>query len=65
MKTVYRLNNKKITKKEATAMFGKERLDYYLKEARKAYRSDPYELSSWYTSNGMFDVIIDADLEVE
>lgn len=44
MKIYY--NNKRISKKDAIKIFGQEKFEYFLKEAKEEYIKDPYtELS--------------------
>lgn len=57
MKTTITLNNKKISKKKAIELFGKESIERKIKEAKEAFINDPYELSSWYMgSKGMLSI---------
>jgi hypothetical protein len=47
MKTIIKLKGKKISKKKAVELFGKERIDNRIKEAKESFINDPYELNSW------------------
>ncbi len=47
MKTIIKLKGKKISKKKAIELFGKERIDNRIKEAKESFINDPYELNSW------------------
>ena len=59
MKTTICLNGKRITRKDAAAIFGTERLEKYISEARDGFRIDPWEEQSWYTSAGMLTISFD------
>ena len=41
------INGKKITRKAAAELIGKERLEARIQEAREAHQADPWELISW------------------
>ena len=41
------MNNKKISRKAAEALIGKERMDARIADAKAAYAEDPNEQSSW------------------
>ena len=47
MKTIIKLKGKKISKKKAVELFGKERIDNRIKEAKESFMNDPYEINSW------------------
>lgn len=47
MKTIIYLNDKKISKKKAEELIGKERLKQRIKDAIQSHYEDPYELCSW------------------
>lgn len=47
MKTIIKLNGKKISKKKAIELFGKERVEMRIKEAKESFMNDQYELNSW------------------
>lgn len=48
MKTIIRLNEKKISKKAAADRFGKELIEKYISEAWEGFKIDPQEEQSWY-----------------
>ena len=47
MKTVFYINNKKVTKKAVTEMVGTESIKRYIKEAKEGFMNDPLEQQSW------------------
>ena len=47
MKTIIKLNGKKISKKKAVELFGKEKVENRIKEAKESFMNDPYEINSW------------------
>ena len=53
MRTIITLDGKKISKKAACEMFGKEDMDKRIRDAREAFSEDPNEESSWWMGNGM------------
>lgn len=57
MTTTIRLNGKKISRKKAEELFGKDRVERRVKEAIEAYMEDPWEISSWM--DGM-EVVVSA-----
>ena len=46
MKTIIKLNGKKISKKKAVELFGKEKVENRIKEAKESFMNDPYEINS-------------------
>ncbi len=56
MKTKFYLDNKKITRKAATEMVGKERLAEMLKEAKKCFFEDPLEQISYFIGRGTLTI---------
>lgn len=44
---IIKMNGKKISKKKAEEMIGKERLQQRIEEAKQAFREDPLEEISW------------------
>lgn len=48
MRTIFYLNNKKVTKKAVTEMVGSERVKKYIKDAKEGFMRDPYEEQSWF-----------------
>ncbi len=44
---IIKMNGKKITKKAAAELIGKEKLEARIQEAREAHQADPWELISW------------------
>lgn len=44
---IIKMNGKKITKKAAAELIGKERLEARIQEAREAHQADPWELITW------------------
>jgi len=47
MKTVFYFKGKKISKKKAEEIIGKERLFKRIKEAKETFMEDPYILNEW------------------
>ena len=47
MKTIIKLNGKKTSKKKAIELFGKEKVENRIKEAKESFMNDPYEINSW------------------
>lgn len=41
------LNGKRITKKKARELFGKEKVERRIEEAKESFMNDPYEINSW------------------
>ena len=56
MRTIITLDGKKISKKAACEMFGKEDMDKRIRDAREAFSEDPNEESSWWMGNGMLTI---------
>ena len=57
MKTTIYLNCKKVTRKYAAELLGKDTLDKHIREAAEGFRIDPYEEQSWYMgSAGMLTI---------
>lgn len=56
MRTIITLDGKKISKKAACEMFGKEELESRLKEAKAAFFEDPDEECSWWMGKGMLNI---------
>jgi len=56
MRTIITLDGKKISKKAACEMFGKEDMDKRIRDARAAFSEDPNEESSWWMGNGMLTI---------
>ena len=56
MRTIITLDGKKISKKAACEMFGKEDMDKRIRDAREAFSEDPNEKSSWWMGNGMLTI---------
>jgi len=56
MRTIIALDGKKISKKAACEMFGKEDMDKRIKEAREAFFEEPNEEISWWMGNGMLTI---------
>ena len=50
------LDDKKITRKAAAELVGKERLAEMLKEAKKCFFEDPREQISYYIGRGMLTI---------
>ena len=48
MKTVFYLNEKKITRKAAKELIGEERLKRIIKEAKEVFLEDPYIQNSFH-----------------
>lgn len=51
MRVTMYLDNKKITKKKAIEIFGKEIIDKRIKESKEDYCRDRYEVNSWMAPN--------------
>jgi hypothetical protein len=47
MKTVFKLYGKTISKKKAIEIYGKETIDYRIKDAKETFFEDPYTQISW------------------
>jgi len=57
MKTVYRLQGKKVTKKSLIEMFGAERIKRITKEAMETFKEDPYIANDFFMgSKGLLNV---------
>ena len=41
------LNGKRITKKKARELFGKEKVERRIEEAKESFMNDPYGINSW------------------
>lgn len=41
------LNGKRITKKKARELFGNEKVERRIEEAKESFMNDPYEINSW------------------
>lgn len=52
MKTVFRLNGKKTTKKSLVEKFGKERVDRWVNESKETFMEDPLIANDWWVGNG-------------
>ncbi len=50
------LNNKHITKKEATAAAGNERINAILEDAKEAHAEDPLSEISYMVSGGILSI---------
>lgn len=47
MRTRIYLNGKRISKKKARELFGKEKVERRIEEAKESFMNDPYEINSW------------------
>ena len=56
MKTRFYLNGKKITKKAAEKLAGKERLEQMIEESIEAWYEEPGEENSYMVFEGMLDI---------
>ena len=56
MRTIITLDGKKISKKAACEMFGKEDMDKRIREAKEVFFEDPNEESSWWMGSGMLTI---------
>ena len=56
MKTRFYLNGKKITKKAAEKIAGKERLEQMIEESIEVWYEEPGEENSYMVSEGMLDI---------
>lgn len=52
MKTVFRLNGKKVTKKSLIEKFGKERVDKWIEESKETFMEDTLIANDWWIGNG-------------
>lgn len=60
MRTIFYLNEKKISKRKLEDMLGKERLKRMLDEAKETFREDPLIQNSFFLgSNGMLTIEFD------
>ena len=48
MKTTFYFNGKRITKKAATELLGKEKLDRFIEEAKETFFEDPLTQNSFW-----------------
>lgn len=53
MRTNMMLDGKKISKKKACEVLGKECVETFIKEAKESFYEDPYQELSWWTGRGM------------
>lgn len=60
MKTIYRLDGKKITKKELTAQIGTERVKRMTKEAWETTMEDPNICNDFWIGKGMLNIEFEA-----
>lgn len=56
MRTIITLDGKKISKKAACEMFGKEEINKRIRDAKKAFSEDPNEEISWWVGSGMLTI---------
>jgi len=56
MRTIITLDGKKISKKAACEMFGKDDMDKRIREAKEVFFEDPNEESSWWMGSGMLTI---------
>ena len=56
MKTIYRLDGKKISKKALTEMMGTERIKKMTNEAWETMMEDPYICNDFFIGNGMLNI---------
>ena len=56
MRTTIKLDGKRISKKKAIELLGKETVDKYIKEAKKDFMEDPYQLNAWWVGYGMLEI---------
>ncbi|MDY6334072.1 MAG: hypothetical protein SPL56_04650 [Lachnospiraceae bacterium] len=56
MRTIITLNGKRISKKAAYEIFGKEEIDRKLREAKQSFIEDPLEEISWWVGTGMLEI---------
>lgn len=47
MRTRIYLNGKRISKKKARELFGNEKVERRIEEAKESFMNDPYEMNSW------------------
>lgn len=56
MKTIYRLDGKKISKKALTEMMGTEKIKRMTKEAWETTMEDPYICNDFFIRNRMLNI---------
>lgn len=56
MRTIITLNGKRISKKAAYKIFGKEEIDRKLREAKQSFIEDPLAEISWWVGTGMLEI---------
>ena len=56
MKTIYRLDGKKISKKALTEMMGTERIKKMTNEAWETMMEDPYICNDFFIGHGMLNI---------
>lgn len=56
MKTVFYLNDKKITRKAAKELAGAERFERMMTEAKEAFMEEPSEQISYMVSGGFLSI---------
>ena len=56
MKTTFYFNGKRITKKAATELLGKDKLNSFIEEAKETFFEDPYIENEWLISGGRFGI---------
>lgn len=56
MRTAFYLNEKKISKKKAEELVGKETLKRFISMAKEGFMEDPFETQSWYIGGGYLTI---------
>lgn len=56
MKTKLYLDGKKITKKAATELLGKERLNRMIQESKETFFEEPQIANDYFIGSGMFSI---------
>jgi hypothetical protein len=56
MKTTFYLNSKKVTKKAAAELAGKERFERMIKEAKEDFMNDPWTELSYMVAGGILTI---------
>lgn len=54
MRTAFYINDKKISKKKAEELVGKETLKKRISEAKERFMEEPGEMQSWYIGSGRY-----------
>ena len=63
MTTTFYLDEKKVARKAMVERFGKDEIDWRVREAKKEFRNDPYQDFTWWMGmrDGMLTIVIKDD----